>query len=363
MSTTPKVLEGYCPLPAARLSHLRKPRAINVHGKQLYMCQYTGELAPKAYSVTIYGVRQGSFKDMGCLLSFLASVINGPKSDLKEKKEAWDLYGDIIHTLSLENTPVPVAGSPLDLERFGGTLFRLDDKYTYHIPEMEPEMEQKWLYNPDIHTEHEIKPKEQRLEIQVPIGFTDDYFIVDYREASLLTLRTQVAAFLEENNQRVENIVFGFKQTPDVAQSEMAIAFVDETKKEARFVIRPYQSVNVTKKRAPRAKKTPPMTMEEKKDRKKALKKMDKENEKTIVKDIMNDRDELKKEEGEVSDSSNEKAVLPPPVKRARVAREKVLSIVKEMNENIEKQKKPRKSTPKKKETTDVVDVTVDVSV
>jgi hypothetical protein len=100
-----KVADGYCPLPNARLSHLRKPRATNVHGKSLYLCQYTGELSPKCYGVSIYGVRQGSFKDMACLLTFLVCVINNQKSEEKEKKTHFLCMMRLLKSLAWNRNP------------------------------------------------------------------------------------------------------------------------------------------------------------------------------------------------------------------------------------------------------------------
>lgn len=284
-----KLLDGWNPLPDARLSHLRKPRAINVHGKQLYLCQYTGELSPKAYGVSIYGVRQGSFRDLGCLLSFLVSCCNNEKTTLKEKEQSYELYQEIFKALSLESQSVPVAPSPMTLSRFGGDQLRLDDKYIYHIPDLSADEESKWLFNPDLHTEHEEKPKEPRLEIQVPMDFDGDFHVLDHREANLRSLRHHLSVFLEEHHLDVEKTCVAFKHTNTEEESEFAMSFLNRNGKAADFIVRPYrQAKPMRKPSAPRSRKVIP-TKEQKKDRKKELKKMDKEQSKTIVAEILAD--------------------------------------------------------------------------
>jgi len=334
------VLDGYCPLPTARLSHLRKPRSINVHGKQLYLCQYTGELAPKAYGVSIYGVRQGSFRDMGCLLSFLASCCNNTKTTEAEKQQAFELYQDIFKTLSLETQQVPVAPSPMTLSRFGGDQLRLDDKYTYHIPELEPSEEQKWLFNPDVHTEHEEKPKEPKLEIQVPIDFDGSYFLVEHREANLRTLRSSLSSFLEENNLEIENSVVSFKHTTNPEESQFALSFLNKQGQAADFIVRPFSVPKPTRKPPVPRTKRPAENVQVKKDRKAALKKMDKEQDKTIVAEILADSQAMQQTEEKI------KKGVGKSVKRMA---EEIDGQIKEKKAKVEKEKKePKEKKPRK---------------
>lgn len=296
-----KVAEGYCPLPNARLSHLRKPRPTNVHGKSLYLCQYTGELSPKAYGVTIYGVRQGSFKDMSCLLSFLASVINGEKAEEKEKKDALSLYNDIVTKFSMETKPV-LAPNPMDLFRFGGTLRSLDDRYVYSWPDMSQETEKNYLFDPDIHDEGaEEKPASQpKFELQIPLDFKGNSFVIDYKEANLRTFRTQLSEFLSNHVADIDASCVSFKHMDDKEQEEIALNFTSLQGKKADFIIRPYKVGSKKANQIRKARVVKPKTnyKQDAKERKKAMKKYDKEIGKTIVRDILADRQAL--EEGEV---------------------------------------------------------------
>ena len=352
MAAVQKILDGYCPLPTARLSHLRKPRSISVHGRQLYLCQYTGELGPKAYGVSVYGVRQGSFRDMGCLLSFLVSCINNDKTIAKEKELALELYQDIFKTLSLESQQVPVAPSPMDLARFGGTQLRLDDKYTYHIPEMTPNEESKWLFNPDIHTEHDEKPKEPRIEIQVPMDFEGDYFVVEHREANLRTLRSQLQSFLEEHNTDIENSMISFKNTPNIDDSQFALSFLNKEGKTADFIIRPYSIPKPSRKPPVPKKKQPVEDKQAKKDRKAALKKMDKEQDKTMVQEILADSNAMKLDAAPkvvVAAQVTVPAVAEVGKETAEKIKKTTRKTVKRMAEEIEDQLTQKKTKPERK--------------
>jgi hypothetical protein len=287
-----KVADGYCPLPNARLSHLRKPRATNVHGKSLYLCQYTGELSPKCYGVSIYGVRQGSFKDMACLLTFLVCVINNQKSEEKEKKDAHSLYDEIVKKFSMEQKPI-LAPDPHQLTRFGGTLNALDDRYQYAWPDMTESNEKAYLFDPVLHDENaDEKPSPSpKFEIQIPLDFAGNSFIVDHREASLRTLRTQLSEFIASHAGEIDKSCVSFKHMQNSDEEQFALNFMNGSGKTADFVVRPYQPMKTkTPPRKPRAVKQKTNFKEEKKERTKKLKKYDKELSKTIVSDILNDR-------------------------------------------------------------------------
>lgn len=210
-------------VPNARIHHLKTPKPISIHGKTLFVCQYSGDLVSHAYTVPgANGVRLGSFRDIPCLLSFLTSIYNNPKCALKEKYMALEWFSNICNDLKITN-PV-LAPTPLDMQRFGGNVGvdTFVQSYDSDLAGVDDKAKEEYEIDENVDENKPAKKKVDKLKDDYKVEFkcpmdletTDEYYIVEGKNATLASFFQNLRLLFGDRNDITSEVKF--KKVDDV---------------------------------------------------------------------------------------------------------------------------------------------------